>query len=101
MQLNLKQLFERSEKYLSDNEIVSRRADGSLFRYHYADYARRVRCLADALASWLSRRFAKWWLPDHYVFIDALPKTGVGKINKRRLREQVADDVASGVLKLK
>ncbi|WP_298279928.1 long-chain fatty acid--CoA ligase [uncultured Bradyrhizobium sp.] len=49
MQLNLKQLFERAERYFPDNEIVSRRADGTLFRYRYSDYAQRVRRLADAL----------------------------------------------------
>ncbi|MFT3804495.1 MAG: long-chain fatty acid--CoA ligase [Burkholderiaceae bacterium] len=56
---------------------------------------------AEDLTKWLSRRFAKWWLPDRYLFIDSLPKTGVGKINKRRLRELTAEEVASGALKLK
>jgi len=34
---------------------------------------------------------AKWWLPDDVVFIDAVPKTSVGKFNKRALREQFKD----------
>jgi fatty-acyl-CoA synthase len=33
-------------------------------------------------------RVAKWWLPDDVIFIDAVPKTSVGKFNKRALREQ-------------
>lgn len=47
------------------------------------------------LTAWLAKRFVKWWLPDHYVFVLNIPKTGVGKINKRRLRERVAGDIAS------
>ena len=30
----------------------------------------------------------KWWLPDKVVFVEDLPKTSVGKINKRVLREK-------------
>jgi len=40
------------------------------------------------LIEWLSPRFAKWWLPDRFVFVDEIPKTGVGKFDKRRLRER-------------
>jgi fatty-acyl-CoA synthase len=45
---------------------------------------------ADELREWLARRFVKWWLPERYVFVDALPKTGVGKLDKRKLRERAA-----------
>ncbi|RLG61872.1 AMP-dependent synthetase [Candidatus Geothermarchaeota archaeon] len=31
-------------------------------------------------------RIPKWWIPDYYEFVDELPKTGTGKINKRELR---------------
>lgn len=48
----------------------------------------------DTLERWLAKRFAKWWLPDRYIFIDALPKTGVGKFDKRRLREQLKEQAA-------
>ena len=40
------------------------------------------------LIEFLSPRVAKWWLPDDIVFIDAVPKTSVGKFNKRALRER-------------
>ncbi len=50
MQLNLKTFFERAESYFPDNPLVSRQADGRLFRYRYADYCRRTRQLASALA---------------------------------------------------
>ena len=36
----------------------------------------------------LRPRFPKLNLPDDVVFIDAVPKTSVGKFNKRVLREQ-------------
>ncbi len=39
----------------------------------------------------LQARVAKWWLPGDVVFIDALPKTSVGKIAKRDLRERFKD----------
>ncbi len=49
--------------------------------------------VAEELRTWLEPRFARWSLPDHYLLIDAIPKTGVGKINKRVLRERVEYDV--------
>ncbi len=37
---------------------------------------------------------AKWWLPDEVLFIDAVPKTSVGKFSKRELRDAYAARVA-------
>jgi fatty-acyl-CoA synthase len=45
---------------------------------------------ADALASHLAERVARWWVPEEFVFIDAVPKTSVGKFDKRTLRERLA-----------
>ncbi len=39
----------------------------------------------------LKKRFAKWQLPDEILFVDEIPKTSVGKFNKRVLREQFKD----------
>jgi fatty-acyl-CoA synthase len=33
---------------------------------------------------------AAWWIPDHFVFLEQIPKTGVGKFSKKELRERVA-----------
>ena len=47
------------------------------------------------LLSYLSGKVAKWWLPDDDVFVDAIPHTATGKIQKMRLRESFADHVVS------
>jgi fatty-acyl-CoA synthase len=43
-----------------------------------------------ALREWLGSRVAKWWLPDRIVFVEAIPRTGVGKFLKRELRDRYA-----------
>jgi acyl-CoA synthetase (AMP-forming)/AMP-acid ligase II len=45
----------------------------------------------DELREFLAARFAKWQLPDAFVFSDAIPRTSVGKFLKSRLREQYSD----------
>jgi fatty-acyl-CoA synthase len=39
----------------------------------------------------LSLRVAKWWLPDEVSFLDEIPKTSVGKFDKKLLRDMLAD----------
>jgi fatty-acyl-CoA synthase len=46
---------------------------------------------AEDLRKHLEPLVAKWWLPDEYAFIDAVPKTSVGKFDKKVLRGQLAD----------
>jgi fatty-acyl-CoA synthase len=36
-------------------------------------------------------KFASWWMPDDVVFIDEIPKTSVGKFDKKVLRERYQD----------
>lgn len=43
---------------------------------------------AEELRQFLSPRFAKWWLPDAFVFTDQIPRTSAGKFMKSTLREQ-------------
>ena len=43
------------------------------------------------LREFLGQFFAKWQLPDAFVFIDAIPRTSVGKFKKTALREQFAN----------
>ncbi len=39
----------------------------------------------------LAAKFAKWQLPEEVVFIDAIPKTSVGKFDKKVIRERYKD----------
>ena len=47
------------------------------------------------LQMWLAERIAKWWIPDRVVFLDAIPRTGVGKFLKRELRERFGELLTS------
>jgi fatty-acyl-CoA synthase len=42
----------------------------------------------DELNRFLEDKFAKFWIPDGYSFIDAIPKTTVGKFLKSALRSR-------------
>jgi fatty-acyl-CoA synthase len=46
------------------------------------------RLTAEELVDFLRPQVAKWALPDGVVFLDAIPKTSVGKFDKKVLREQ-------------
>ncbi len=43
------------------------------------------------LRDFLAPRFAAFWLPDAFVFLDAIPRTSAGKFLKSALRERYAD----------
>jgi fatty-acyl-CoA synthase len=45
---------------------------------------------AAELHDFLEPHFAKWWLPERFEFVEAIPKTGVGKFRKTALREMFA-----------
>jgi fatty-acyl-CoA synthase len=45
----------------------------------------------EELRAFLAQSFAKWQLPDAYVFLDAIPRTSVGKFKKTVLRERYAN----------
>ncbi|HVU67073.1 MAG TPA: long-chain fatty acid--CoA ligase [Ktedonobacteraceae bacterium] len=42
----------------------------------------------EEILDYLRPLVAKWWLPDELVFIDAVPKTSVGKFDKKVLRKR-------------
>jgi fatty-acyl-CoA synthase len=50
-----------------------------------------VNLTPEALREHLEPQVAKWWLPDEYAFIEAVPKTSVGKFDKKVLRAQLAE----------
>ncbi|MBW8640689.1 long-chain fatty acid--CoA ligase [Hoeflea sp. WL0058] len=45
----------------------------------------------DAILDHLKPLVASWWLPDDVVFVDDLPHTATGKLQKMKLREQFKD----------
>jgi fatty-acyl-CoA synthase len=42
----------------------------------------------DHVLAYLEGKIAKWWMPDDVVFVDDLPHTATGKLQKMKLREQ-------------
>jgi fatty-acyl-CoA synthase len=44
-----------------------------------------------AVREWLSERVVKWWLPERWAVIESVPKTSVGKFDKKVLRKAYAD----------
>ncbi|MDQ6688186.1 MAG: fatty acid--CoA ligase [Actinomycetota bacterium] len=53
----------------------------------------------EELKRFLAKDFAKWQLPDAWCFIDQVPRTSVGKFDKKVIRKRYADgemDVAEG-----
>jgi fatty-acyl-CoA synthase len=49
------------------------------------------RVAAEEILEFLGPQVARWWLPDGVVFLDAIPKTSVGKFDKKVLRERFRD----------
>jgi fatty-acyl-CoA synthase len=45
----------------------------------------------EELREHLASRVAKWWLPDALAIVDAVPKTSVGKFDKKVLRKQLEE----------
>ena len=48
----------------------------------------------DEVLDFLASRVAKWWLPDDVVFVEQLPHTATGKLQKMKLREIYRDHLA-------
>jgi fatty-acyl-CoA synthase len=46
---------------------------------------------AEELREFLSGRMASWQLPERWAFIEAVPKTSVGKFDKKRVRASYAE----------
>jgi fatty-acyl-CoA synthase len=46
---------------------------------------------AQDVLDYLDGKIAKWWMPNDVVFVDEIPHTATGKIQKMDLREQFSD----------
>jgi fatty-acyl-CoA synthase len=51
---------------------------------------------APELVEHLRDRVAKWWLPDEFAFVAEIPKTSVGKFDKKVLRGRLAEGTLEG-----
>ena len=47
--------------------------------------------VAGRTRGFLAPQFPKFWLPDAFEFIDAIPRTSAGKFKKSELRERFKD----------
>jgi fatty-acyl-CoA synthase len=47
----------------------------------------------DEILEFMKGRIAKWWMPDDVVFVEEIPHTATGKIQKTALRENFSDYV--------
>jgi fatty-acyl-CoA synthase len=45
----------------------------------------------EEILEYLEGKIAKWWMPDDVAFVDEIPHTATGKIQKLTLRQQFAD----------
>jgi fatty-acyl-CoA synthase len=51
---------------------------------------------AGDLVEHLRGRVARWWLPDEFAFVPEIPKTSVGKFDKKVLRGRLAEGTLAG-----
>ena len=42
----------------------------------------------DEILAFMQDKIAKWWLPDDVVFVEEIPHTATGKIQKTALRDR-------------
>jgi fatty-acyl-CoA synthase len=55
---------------------------------------------AEDLLEHLRGRVARWWLPDEFAFVEEIPKTSVGKFDKKVLRGRLAEGSLEGRVKV-
>lgn len=49
----------------------------------------------DAVLAYLDGKIARWWMPDDVVFVESIPHSATGKIQKMELRKQFANHLAN------
>jgi len=55
---------------------------------------------APELVEHLRGRVAKWWLPDEFAFVEEIPKTSVGKFDKKVLRADLSAGELAGRVRI-
>jgi fatty-acyl-CoA synthase len=46
----------------------------------------------EELRDFIAPKVAKWWLPNDFAYLEEIPKTSVGKFDKKVLRQMLAED---------
>jgi fatty-acyl-CoA synthase len=46
---------------------------------------------AEHLRTFLADKVARWWLPERWTFVDEIPRTSVGKYDKKAMRSRYAE----------
>jgi fatty-acyl-CoA synthase len=46
---------------------------------------------AEHLRTFLADKVARWWLPERWTFVDEIPRTSVGKYDKKAIRSRYAE----------
>jgi fatty-acyl-CoA synthase len=47
---------------------------------------------AGKLRKYLTDKVVRWWLPEHWTFVDEIPLTSVGKYDKKAIRARYAEN---------
>jgi fatty-acyl-CoA synthase len=47
---------------------------------------------AGELRAFLADKVVRWWLPERWTFVDEIPRTSVGKYDKKAIRSHYADN---------
>jgi len=98
----LKDLIKSGGEWISsvdmENELISHPAilDAAVVGIAHPKWGERPLALvvlrhkvdAQEIRDHLAKRFAKWQLPDEVLFVQAIPRTSVGKIDKKVIRAQ-------------
>lgn len=54
----------------------------------------------EELVQHLGSKVAKWWIPDDILFVKEIPKTSVGKFDKKKMRSMHENHYLSKVAKM-
>lgn len=46
---------------------------------------------AGDLRAFLADKVVRWWLPERWAFVDEIPRTSVGKYDKKAIRSRYAE----------
>jgi hypothetical protein len=97
--LTVQELFEHGARIYADSEVVTFTGTGTR-RARFDPLGRPLACVVlkegsattfAQLQSFLCLRVARWWLPERWAVIEEVPKTSVGKFDKKLLRTRFAN----------